>query len=139
MVHWESYAYTKPIAQALEAEFGTAFGLANTGGGCICLEAYLEGGLSVLVGCAVDGPLLHDAERQEYAHGGGYGVGVYDESAPWSGRTLANATDYRAETGEDVIELVRRALRLVSRSTPETYINWTRNLAGEIQETEYRN
>ena len=138
---WEHYRYTNPIAEALTAEFGTSFALMNTGGGCICLQADLEGGIYLLIGCAVDGPLLHDDERQHYAHGGGYGVGVYDtEDSPYSGGTLAYAVDYQAENAGDVIALVKRALSMMPGSrTPDSYVMRERDVDGNVSEKIYRN
>jgi hypothetical protein len=129
MTYWESYRYTDPIAAALTDEFGTEFSLYNTGGGCICLEAKLEGGMYVLVGSGIDGPLFDGEYRAAVAHGGGYGVGIYREE---SGDTLANASDHAAETGADVIALVRRAIGLIASGTDDEYASWERTVAGEV-------
>ena len=129
MTYWESYAYTDPIAEALTAEFGTEFGLYNTGGGCLCLHATLEGGMYVLIGSGIDGPLWDNEDRATVPHGGGYGVGIYREE---SGDTLAHAQDHRAETGGDVIVLVRRAIGLIASSTDEQYACWTRTVDGVV-------
>lgn len=138
---WEHYRYTDPIAEALTKEFGTDFALENTGGGCVCLQADLEGGIYLLVGCAVDGPLLYEEEREHYAHGGGYGVGVYDsEDSAYSGATLAHAIDYQAETAGEVIDLVKRALSMIPGTrTPDTYVSWERDLEGNESQKIYRN
>lgn len=131
MTYWESYSYTDPIAQALTSEFGTTFGLYNTGGGCICLHAILEGGMYVLVGNGVDGPLW-DSDDDRWGsvpHHGGYGVGIYREE---SGDTLAHAEDHRAETGGDVIALVRRAIGLIASGTDDEYACWTRTVDGVV-------
>jgi len=131
MTYWESYRYTDPIAAALTDEFGTEFSLYNTGGGCICLEAKLEGGMYVLVGNGVDGPLWDSDEDRwdSVPHHGGYGVGIYREE---SGDTLANASDHAAETGADVIALVRRAIGLIASGTDDEYASWERTVAGEV-------
>ena len=129
MTHWESYSYTKPIMQALTAEFGTAFDLYNTGGGCICMHAILEGGMYVLVGSGIDGPLWDGEDREGVPYGGGYGVGIYREE---SGDTLAHAQDHRAETGTDVIDLVKRAIGLVASGTADQYPCWISDTYGTV-------
>lgn len=134
---WDNYSYTDPISQALTAEFGTEFRLENTGGGCICIEALLEGGYRLLVGCAVDGPLLREDERPDYSFDGGYGVGIYDDREPWTGETLAYAIDYQAETAADVIALVYQAMNLMTRHTEDTYVTWTRDVDGTESEKLY--
>lgn len=121
MTHWDSYSYTEPIAAALTAEFGTEFDLYNTGGGCICLHAMLEGGMYVLIGSGIDGPLWDSDEREGVPYGGGYGVGIYREE---SGDTLAHAQDHRAETGAVVIDLVKRAIGLIASGTDDLYPCW---------------
>lgn len=138
MVYWESYRYTDPVAEKLTAEFGAPFELQNTGGGCICLHADLEGGMYILVGCAVDGPLLHDDERSQFAYQGGYGVGLYGAEG---GGTLSHAIDYRATTPDDVVALVQRVLDMAPRDNrnPDKYVSWTRHDDGTISTKEYLN
>lgn len=135
---WEQYRYTDPIAAALTAEFGTTFGLYNTGGGCICLEAKLEGGIYVLIGSAVDGPLLYESERG-IPFGGGFGAGVYDDGAAWTGESRSYAVDHRAETAADVIDLVKRALRMAANDPSELagYPQWTRDSEGVVTESRW--
>lgn len=132
MSYWDQYRYTDPVAQALTAALGTTVELYNTGGGCICLHAQLEGGIYILVGSGVDGPLWSESERADVPFGGGYGVGVYNESASWDGRTLAYACDDRATTGAEVVDLVSRALRLAGEATSDHYLEWHRDAAGKI-------
>lgn len=129
---WHNYRYTDPVAEALSKALGATVELYNTGGGCICLHATLEGGIYILVGSGVDGPLLYEEERTGVPFGGGYGVGVYNESAAWDGRTLAYACDEQATTGEQVVDLARRALQLASTATAGHYTVWKRHVAGEI-------
>jgi hypothetical protein len=129
VTHWASYSYTEPIMQALTAEFGTEFDLYNTGGGCICMHAMLEGGMYVLIGSGIDGPLWDGEDRENWPHGGGYGVGIYREE---SGDTLAHAQDHAAETGEDVIDLVKRAIRLVASGTEDQYPCWAKTADGTV-------
>jgi len=134
------FDYTRPVSEALRLAFGSNFPPSDTGGGCICLEndAPLQGSnadVYVLVGSCFDGPLLTADEREEYhdEHGryDGYCVGVYGRD---TGDVLAMVTDLRAETGEDVVALLRHALQLV----PEfdgTYVSSTTGLAGtELRE-----
>lgn len=129
MTYWDSYSYADPIAEALTTEFGTAFGLYNTGGGCICLHGVLEGGMYVLVGSGIDGPLWDNEDRATVPHGGGYGVGIYREE---SGDTLAHAQDHRAETGGDVIDLVKRAIGLIASGTDDQYPCWISDGDGTV-------
>jgi hypothetical protein len=127
--YYGSYSYTAPLAEALATEFGTSFNLINTGGGCICLEASLEGGLQLLIGSAVDGPLLTDSERTEYSFDGGYGVGVYRTSLD---EQAAYAMDNLAETAADVVALVKRAMELSRGDTATDYPVWERAADGEV-------
>lgn len=139
MTYWDNYRYTDPVAQALAAALGAEVELYNTGGGCICLYAQLEGGIYILVGSGVDGPLMYESERADVPFGGGYGIGVYNESDSWEGRTLAYARDDRATTGAEVVDLARRALGMASEATAEHYLEWHRDAAGEIAVKEWRN
>lgn len=122
MTYWEQFAYTLPIAAELTNQFGAPFTLYNTGGGCICLEATLEGGVYVLVGCACGDPLHGDDSGKS-----GYGVGVYETE---TGYALASASDYSATTGTLVADLTRKALSLVNRHTESHYVMWQRYTDG---------
>lgn len=127
--YWNQYRYTDPIAEELTRQFGAPFTLYNTGGGCICLEASLEGGVYVLVGCACGEPL--------HSHSGGrhgYGVGVYETD---TGYTLAHAADYNATTGPLVAELTRKALSLVNQHTNDHYVLWQRYTDGTETEEQW--
>jgi hypothetical protein len=129
MTYWESYFYTDPVAQALTERFGTKFVLENTGGGCICLYGQLEGGMHVLVGSGIDGPLYSDHELEGIPHNGGYGIGIYDDE---TGYTLASVADHTAETGADVIALVEKAIGFISSSTDTHCVRWERKLEGSV-------
>jgi hypothetical protein len=135
--YWAQYDYTKPVEDALKAEFGVSFGLWNTGGGCICLGATLEGGYEILVGSGIDGPLWRNDEREQYKaeHGwyDGYGVGVYDSE---DGYTLAYVSDALAND-TDVPALLMRALSMVPLSDSESYATWERKPDGTIAERRY--
>ena len=135
MVDWDAYRYTDPLSEALAAALGTTVELYNTGGGCICLHATLEGGIYILVGSGTDGPLLRACERVMSPHGGGYGVGVYDTD---SGDTRAYACDEQATTGEQVVELAQRALTMASKKAGGYYPAWRKDAAGKIAEKLWR-
>lgn len=131
---WDAYRYTDPIAEACTEAFGTRFELYNTGGGCICLHAVFEGGIYVLIGCAVDGPLLRDREREGIPFAGGFGVGVYDDGAAWTGLSRAYAVDYQAENPYEVIDLVKRALDMSAKFDGDSYVQWSRLEDGTVVE-----
>ena len=134
MTDWDAYSYTDPVAHALTEALGTTVELCNTGGGCICLHAVLEGGIYILVGSGVDGPLLRAAERVLDPYGGGYGVGVYGEDSCYTGETLAYACDDQATTGEQVVALAQRALTMASNKAGAGYWEWHRDAAGVVTE-----
>lgn len=132
MTYWDAYRYTDPVAQTLAAALGTTVELYNTGGGCICLHATLEGGIYILVGSGVDGPLWGEDERVDVPYGGGYGVGVYSEESAYTGETLAYARDDQATTGEQVVELAKLALTMASSKAGGGYWEWHRDAAGKV-------
>lgn len=141
--YWAQYDYTRPIAEALQATFHIGFSNENTGGGCICLssDGNLENGVYVLIGSALDGPLLTSDERAHYeaerGHPDGYGVGIYDAE---DGYSRAMAVDWKAQTPDEVAELVKRALSLLSEFDPtdDTYTVWTRGADGLERRERFR-
>jgi hypothetical protein len=136
--YWKQYAYTYAAAEALTRAFGVGFGNENTGGGCICITnaTQLEGGLWVYVGSASDGPLLTAAERQAFrarrGYDDGYGVSICDDD----GYAVAHATDLLADTPDDVVALVKRALSLVPGATATEMLAYHRGRDG-AETTDY--
>lgn len=126
-----AYGYTAPYINALTEKFGTPFHLWHTGGGCWCLQADIEGGGYILVGSAVDGPLLTDDERQGQLNGGGFGVGVYGEN----GCSMADVVDYCAHTPEAVVFDVELALSLLPLRSDTEYAVVTRTVDGKLTYT----
>lgn len=139
--YWAQWStYTKPFCAALTAAFGVTWVIENTGGGCICIipTQDLEGGLTVYIGSGVDGPLLTNEERETYRaeHGryDGFGLSVVD----WpnaDGGTASSACDLLAETPEQLVELVKRALLLARDATPTQQRTWDKAEDGTITES----
>jgi hypothetical protein len=128
---WDGYRYTEPLAAALSAAFGVEFALQYTGGGCVSVQADLDEDTQVLVGSAVDGPLLREAERLALPFQGGFQIGIQEAR---SGFALADAVDYTATSPDEVVVLLKTALELVARHTEDTRVVWTRDVDGVVSE-----
>ena len=104
---WGPYAGYEPLAQALTKEFGTEFGMWDTGGGCMVIGATLENGWEVMIGSAVDGPLIPYGEHVRVP--GGFNCGVYagDDSGT---NMIGWGKDCDASSPADVAGLIRSTL-----------------------------
>lgn len=135
---WAQFNYTKPFEAALEAEFGVPFGIDNTGGGCICLMPLtpLEGGIFMYIRSGVEGSLWTHDRREEYfaehGHYDGFGVGTTEYT---TGDCLSDANDGLAQTPDQLVALVKRALALVKFCDEHTMADWHRDATGAITES----
>lgn len=104
--------YQEAFCKPLSTIFGVEFGLTTTGGGCMALEATLEGGRYVWVTDA-DEVLSTMARRRECAAAAspcGFSAGVYLDGERWTGEPVGYAASQTACTVEDVAELIRAAV-----------------------------
>ena len=101
----------RDLIAALTAEFGTAFRVYNTGGGCMALEATVENGY-LLVTDAEDtlSPMSERIEAQASGVCYGYAVGIY-RTTDDSDENVAYVSEPNAVTSADVIALTHAAFK----------------------------
>lgn len=123
----------KPVMEGLSKEFGAEFAMQHTGGGCMAIEADLEGGYHVMITDA-DDVLGYWDQRQPDT---GYAVGVYllEACDCWvkTGVAWKDGCDHPAYPGQDavgwasspavnttpqLIKLIRLALASVNHREP---------------------
>lgn len=101
----------RPITDMLTLHFGTAFEMWHTGGGCMAIQATLDGGMEVMVTDYID-TLSSPQKRLDAEMEGlslGYSVGLYSPADDYC-ETKGWAQHADARTGQDVVDLVILAL-----------------------------